>query len=107
MIKFWHRNTAAFFRSSVKHGFNGSFSYSRRVSKDIPQATQAHDTEGIVVSPKQAQRTREKRQGKFTYFIFLKTIHNCAMRNTFVALHAVITDSINCFIERSKSTARR
>ena len=64
------------------------FRISRRVSKDIPQERQAHDTEGIVVSPN--KRPTENRQGKFTYFIFLKTIHNCAMRNTFVALHAVL-----------------
>ena len=27
MIKFWHRNTTAFFRSSVEESCNGSFSY--------------------------------------------------------------------------------
>ena len=48
--------------------------------------------EGIVVSSKQVQRTTENRKGKFTYFIFMKTIHNCAMRNTFCTL-ARCTDS--------------
>ena len=85
MIKFWHRNTTALFPSSVKQSFNGSFSY--KIFHRCP--AQAHDTKGIVVSPKQASRTTVYRRGKFTYFIILKTIHNYAIRNTFVALHSV------------------